>query len=494
MKSILKHSLLILAVLSLGSCEKWLDVNSDPNNPSDVAPEFVLPAAQVSVAGVVGGDFAIIGGLWSQHWTQSHVASQYRIIDSYQLVAATYNIAWTELYAGGLNDFEDVKTKATALENNNLLLQAVAMQCYGYQMLADWFDKIPLTEALQASNIPNPKYDDGPAVYAELLKRLDAALALDFNNGKSTRISSDLVFGTLSAAGQIDAWKRFANTLKLKMYLRQTASSNSEQAIAAIKAMLDSDTEFLTTNAALTQFKDEPNRSNPLFENNVRQLNVSSNLRLSKTFQSYLEAHDDLARLNAYFTPGTNGQYGLAQGNYDESSTVVLPAVPSVAKMTAVDPFFYFSLDEVYFLLAEAYLRTGDAAMAKSFYDKAVTAAYAKFAIPFDGTKIATGGVYAYPSTGTQEQQLEAIITQKWVAMFRQGYESFWDQARTGYPRNSPVPVTDESYVPGEWTYPVKGVTSGVFAKRILYTAASRDVNPNTPPAAEVTDKIWWMK
>ncbi|MHA4738511.1 SusD/RagB family nutrient-binding outer membrane lipoprotein [Dyadobacter sp. MSC1_007] len=492
MKSIIKNSVLLLAALSLGSCNDWLDVNEDPNNPTNVAPEFVLPAAQISVAGVVGGDFAIIGGLWAQHWTQSNASSQYRNIDSYDLTPSDYDIAWTELYAGGLNDFEDVKIKATATGNNNMVLQAVAVQTYGFQMLADWFDKIPLTEALQVETIKAPKYDEGPAVYAELLKRLDAALALDFGNGKSTAVSSDLVYGGLSADQQIDQWKRFVNTLKLKMYLRQTASANSAQAIAAIKAMLDANTPLLEGHAAITKFVDEPNRSNPLYENNVRQLNTSTNLRLSRTLQSYLQANNDDARLAAYFTPGATGQSGLAQGDFNSTAA---PTTPSVAKMTATDPFYFFSIDEVYFMLSESYLRIGNDAKAKEFYDKAVAAAYAKFNIAFDPKMIATGGVYAYPSAGNMEAKLKAIIYQKWVAMFRQGHEAFWDQARTGYPEKSPVAVTDTKYVPGQWTSSVTAVTQGrALPKRVPYTAASKDVNPNIPAAASVTDKIWWMK
>ncbi|GGN01134.1 hypothetical protein GCM10010967_39390 [Dyadobacter beijingensis] len=492
MKGFIKNSVLLFAALSLGSCNDWLDVNEDPNNPTNVSPEFVLPAAQASVVGAVGGDFAIIGGLWSQHWTQSNASSQYRNIDSYDLNPSDYNIAWTELYAGGLNDFEDVKNKATTIGNNNMVLQAVAVQSYGFQMLADFFDKIPLSEALQVESNKAPKYDDGPAVYAELLKRLDAALALDFNNGKSTAVASDLVYGGLSAASQIDQWKRFVNTLKLKMYLRQTASANSAQAIAAIKAMLDANTAFLDDDAAVTKFVDEPNRSNPLYETNVRQLNTGTNLRLSRTLQSYLQANGDDARLAAYFTPGATGQAGLAQGDYNST---VAPATPSVAKMTATDPFYFFSIDEVHFLLAEAYLRTGNDAKAKEFYDKAVAEAYAKFNIVFDAKKIAAGGVYAYPTAGTVEAKVKAIIYQKWVAMFRQGYESFWDQARTGYPEASPVAVTDAKYVPGQWTSSVTAVTQGrALPKRVPYVAASRDVNPNTPAAVPVTAKVWWMK
>lgn len=495
MKSILKNSFLLFTAFTLGSCNDWLDVNVDPNNPTNVAPEYVLPVAQASVMAVTGGSFAIIGGLWSQHWTQANVSTQYKTIDSYDLQPADYNNAWTELYAGGLNDFEDVKRKATASGNNNLVLQAVAGQTYGFQMLADWFDKIPLSEALQIDVTKTPKYDEGPAVYAELLKRLDDALALDFANGKSTLVSSDLVFGKLTAAEQLAQWKRFANTLKLKLYLRQTSSANSAAALAAIKAMLTNNTKFLTTNAAVTSFVDEPNRSNPLYESNVRQLNTGTNLRLSKTLQSYLEKNNDLARLDAYFTPGSSGQFGLAQGNYDVSTSVVGPNVPSVARMSATDPFYFFSIDEVEFMLAEAYLRSGDNAQAKAFYDKAVADSYAKFGLAFDPKRIAAGGVYAFPGAGTMEDKLKTIMYQKWVAMYKQGYESFWDQARTGYPEISPVPAANEKYVPGQWTYAINGVTGKVFPTRILYTSASRDVNPaNTPAPAKVTDKIWWMK
>ena len=493
MKSIVKLSLAIATAFSLSACSDWLDVNDDPNNPTNVAPEFVLPAAQISVAATVGGNFSIVGGLWSQHWTQSHVASQYKDLDSYDLQGNDYNIAWTEMYAGGLNDFEDVKRKATAAGNNNMLLQAVALQSYGFLTMTDWFDKIPFTEALNVAEIQSPIFDDGQTVYAELLTRLDAALALDFDNGSSPKVASDLVFGNLAtAAAQIDAWKRFANTLKLKMYLRQTASANSAQAIAAITAMLAANTTFLTTHAEITQFIDQPDRSNPLYENNVRQLNVASNLRLSKTMQIYLESNGDQLRLDAYYAPGTTGQYGLEQGDFNASSTVILGGVPSTARMSPVDPVYFFSRDEVYFLLAEAYLITGDATSAKTNYDLAVASAYSKFGLTMPASRIAPGGVYEFPSAGTTAEKLEAIMMQKWVAMFRQGAESYWDQARNGYPRISAVPTTDGSYVPGEWTLAKNAVTT-LFPKRLLYPDASRDVNPNTPARPLVTDKIWWM-
>jgi len=124
-----------------------------------------------------------------------------------------------------------------------------------------------------------------------------------------------------------------------------------------------------------------------------------------------------------------------------------------------------------------------------------VAAAYAKFNIAFDAKKIAKGGAYEYPSTGNMEAKLKAIIYQKWVAMFRQGYESFWDQARTGYPEKSPVATTNANYVPGQWTVAAKSVLEkGALPKRIPYTSASRDGNVNTPALTPLTAKVWWMK
>lgn len=494
MKTALKYIILLSVFTGTSSCKDWLDVNRDPNNPSDVAPEFVLPVGQMSIAGTVGSDFAILGGLWAQHWTQSHVAGQYQDQDAYQISTIEYDDAWQEMYAGGLNDLEDVKRKAQQSGNNNMFLQAVAVQCYGYQILADWYDKIPLSEAHQVQQIRQPKYDDGPAVYAELIRRLDEALALDFGSAGTTVASSDLVFGTLGLTEQIDQWKRFCNTLKLKLYLRQTSSPNAQQAVEGIRAMLNSSTPFLNTHAAITQFIDEPSRSNPLYESNVRQLNVGTNLRLSRTFQSYLEANNDQVRLNAYFSPGPLGQYGLQQGDFNANATVILPTTPSVARMTAVDPFYFFSRDEVLFMLAEAYLRTGNDAQAKTYYDQGVEAAYAKFGVNFDRTKIQAGGVYAFPSAGTTQAKLRAIMMQKWVAMFRQGYESFWDQARTGYPEISNVPATSSTYVPGQWTVSVTNVTGNVFPRRLPFVSVSLRVNPNAPAQALVTDKVWWMR
>ena len=486
-----KYLIALLFIFTATSCSEWLDVNTDPNNPATMEPENILPVAQTSVGGTIGADFAIVAGLWSQHWTQSNVSSQYKTLDAYSLVPADYNSAWNELYAGGLNDLELVKKGAAEKGNWNLYLQAVVVQTYGFQILADFFDKIPYSEALKGLDNIQPKFDDGQNVYAGLIAAIDEALGKDFDATSNAYVKTDLVFGTGDLGSQIDNWKKFANTLKLKMYLRQAESANKAAAMSAISAMMTNGTQFLDTHAAITQFIDEASRSNFLYENNIRQLNVATNLRRSRTIESFLSANGDFGRMDAYFAPDNAGQYGLEQGDYEAPTTTTPGARVSTVILSPTDAFYFISYDESLFLQAEARLRMGQDI--SSLYNEAVTAAYAKFGIAPPAGILDAGGAYAYPSGGSDADKLKALMTQKWVGMFKQGWEAFFDQARTGYPKISPVSATDPAYVPGELVYAKNGVTGGKFPKRLLYPSASSDVNTNTPTGETITEKVWWM-
>ena len=113
---------------------------------------------------------------------------------------------------------------------------------------------------------------------------------------------------------------------------------------------------------------------------------------------------------------------------------------------------------------------------------------------PFDGAPfIATGGVYEYPTAGSLEDKLKSIITQKWVSCYPdQGYESFFEQLRTGYPEISPVAQADLSYVPGEWAYSVEGLTGGIFPQRLVYPNQELSRNSNAPTIVAITVPVWW--
>ena len=104
------------------------------------------------------------------------------------------------------------------------------MTVFDYQQLVDNYNNVPYSQALQGTKKSNPAYDNGSAIYDDLLKQLDAAIALiqgapttDANPGVA-----DIMYG-----GNMTNWLKFANTLKLRLALRQ---SNVAAKTAALKA------------------------------------------------------------------------------------------------------------------------------------------------------------------------------------------------------------------------------------------------------------------
>lgn len=473
MKKII-YSLLGLLIL-FSSCDDQLDINRDPDLLSPEGVEFAtqLPACIAGIAGAQGAEYAIIGGIWSQFYTQSNAANQYKTIDAYQIGTTNFNNPWANMY-DALGDIRNIKRNALAQENWKYFLIASVLESYGSQILADWYDQIPYTEANDLANF-EPVFNTGQEVYDLMILDLDDALSKDLSASKgSSPANDDFVFG-----GDMSKWVQFANTLKLRILLRQ---SNVRASIASGAGSLSN---FLSEDASMHNFVDLPNNSNPLYESDRRQLNVATNLRASTTLWSYLDNKGD-ERLAAYYRAGNP----LNQGDY---LNTVSPVSIAVVELSATTPVYFISAEESLFLQAEANLRYNAGANAKALYDAAVKANFSKWDI--DGSSyVSAGGVYEFPTAGTFEQKLEAIITQKWVASFPgNGFESFFEHNRTGYPKESTVAQSNASYVPGQWAYSVNGATNGVFPQRLEWPNSEIIRNANAPETiVKITVPVWW--
>jgi hypothetical protein len=499
MKKISIYILGLAMFSTLWGCEKdFLEVNIDPNNPpAEVGtPELIFPSAVASTAVRVGGEYAVLGGMWSQHWTQSNAANQFKSVDQYNITSSSYNGSFLEMFSGALNDYTFVVNKSEENENWIFFLMGTVMKAYNYQIMVDLYDQLPYDEAFQGDANLAPAYEGGKAIYGKLIASIDNALTKDFSAGTNTVPGkNDFLF-----EGDLTKWKQFANTLKLKMYLRMV-NADVAAAQAGVQSVFANGIGFLTEDAAMTQFEDAPDKSNPFYEYNFRQLNVATNLRASNTLMSFLQDNAD-SRIDAIYKAGSGGQFAMYQGQFNASSTAIDPDAPSVAKQSPVEPVRFISAAESYFMQAEAIERYGVTGDAKAMYDMGVTAAYGQFA--FDSQYetydldpapyIAAGGKYEYP-TGGLEVKIEAIITQKWVSCVgSHSLESFFEQNRTGYPKVSTVPGSSNAYVPGQLTYSLEGVTGGLFPKRLVFPDVEINRNPNTPAKVVVTEKVWWSK
>ena len=471
-------SIFMLSML-LTACDTNLDINRDPDTLSSVPLKSQLPAGIIGLIGAEGSYYALIGGFWSQYWTQSNSANQYKEIDGYLIGSADYYAAWRNMY-DALGDIRNVKRVSLATENWNYFLISTVLETQASQVLTDFYGSIPYSEANNIS-ILNPKYDSGEEVYDSMIADLNLALSKDLSKSVGEIPGKDdLVF-----QGDLSKWTKYANTLKLKIFMRQLSSSRSTLATTGINSLLTSGVEFLNEDAGITQFEDEPNLSNPLYESDRRQLNVATNLRKSKTLSSYLEANND-TRSAKYYGSGV----ALDQGNF-ESQVPAAPTV-SVVILNAKTPAYFMSKEESLFLQAEAQARFGSGD--KALYDAAVTENFNKYEL--DGLPyIAVDGAYKYPNSGSLEDKIEAIITQKWIASFPgNGFEAFFEKNRTGYPKTSLVPQSDENYVPGQLAYSVNGATGGKFPKRMVYPQEEINTNSSTPALIKITEPVWWAQ
>ena len=495
-----QHYIIILvSLVMVSSCEDWLDINKDPNNPSEANEELTLSAGISSVAYVCGGKYQVLGALWSQHWTQSLGASQYTGLDSYDINSSTYNGQFNALYSGALENFEYIRKLAVQNQHWRYYFIATVMQCYTYQLLADLYDQIPFSEAMKGDEgIVAPHYENGQDIYDSLIARIDFALGKDLDAENAEIIGSeDLLF-----TGNMTRWIEFANTLKLKIYLRQVYARPqvTENGIRAMYA--DPEIRFLLTDAAMTQFSDESARRNPLYETEMVIFAGNPNLILSNTLLSFMNDKGDLERLDALFNYPEEGtaHKGLDQGDYNDPNEPAGTNSTTYSKpfLTPLDPVYLMSAMESMLLQSEAIIRYNvkSYSTAKKLYQDAIDLAFNRLGFPDGEDFYAPGDPYAFPAEGSlPEEFIKSIITQKWVSLANiQSLETFLEHNRTHYPPESVVIASDDNYKPGEFTVSVNNVTSGRFPKRLIFPETEYSGNPNTPPRKEVTEKIWWDK
>ena len=430
--------ILSLFILMLSSCNDFLDINENPNFPTDVSDELLLTASLASVTNVYAADWGLIGSFWSQHWAQNNTSSQYKIYESYALSSNTNVIerSYREMYEGALSDNEIFLNKVSENENWGAYLIGATVKAYGFQYLVDMYDNVPYTEAFLGAEKLNPLIDRGETVYADIYALLLDALDKDYSQYVSAVYeTNDILFD-----GNLEDWKAFAHSLRLRILLRQYDANNSfaKTEIANLLADMESGViSLLDKDADVTNFEDADSKSNPLYESDQRQLNTRNNIKANATFTSYLEANGD-TRLQQLFTPIDGNYYGMVTGSYNVPSTEFeAPSLIASPVITPEMPVFWMTFAESELLIAEAYLRMGNTSMAKMHYENGVNASFTRMGA--DIGNLLTG-IYAFPESGF-DNQLEAIIMQKWVdaAEGGRGLESHIERVRTGYPEETTI-------------------------------------------------------
>jgi hypothetical protein len=461
----IKYNLVALfaIVLLVSGCNKeFFDINTNPNNPAQATPALTLPSGLAGSAFVIGGYYHALGSFWTQQYAQAPAASQWTTWESYNLTEDDFDSRQFEaLYSGPLYDYEYVRQSTSASANWSYYAISTLMQAYTFQVLADFYDKIPFTEALKGVNTIQPHFDNGQVVYDSLLARIDGAMAKDFTVSSSENPgAADLIFN-----GDMTKWKKFANTLKLKMYMRYV-NVDANKYKTQILALL-ADNNFLTTDATFSAFKNQQTGYNPFF--NTFMDGLPGNVIANKTLVDFLNTNSD-PRLNKLFNQSVTGANfnGLVAGDSKNHSNQTIKdyCTPNVGN---VSPVYFFSKEETLFLIAEAQARYTTAAAAQATFNSGVSASLVALGL--------SANAFTVPYNG-----IKSIIEQKWVAAVnKRGLEAYFDYNRTGYP----------DFLSQSLTSVLNGTDR---PKRLFYPASERKTNVNTPAKVALTVKVWWGK
>jgi hypothetical protein len=258
----------ILALLTVSSCDDKLDINQNPNQAVSADVQLVLPQAIVASANI-SNQYNSYGGHFGGFIANAGGFSGFGNLLSYNLTPTDWNGLWVNTYQDPLKDLKFVIDKTEGLDQYAYFNAAAKiMTVVNYQRLVDAFGDVPFSQALRGEEgITAPTYDDAATVYTELLAMLDDAIETIDNATAPLSLTnaSDPLFGAAPGAStqrdaedEIADWARYANTLKLRILVRLSSTTD----MSAEFATLDLGLGFLTDDAIVDPGY-EKNRPNP---------------------------------------------------------------------------------------------------------------------------------------------------------------------------------------------------------------------------------------
>ena len=221
MKKQLTYIAALLSLPLLGtSCGDFGDTNIDPEhlNEGNVPYTMVFTNAQHQA---LGSDWDIwrTGVIYASQWNQHIAAGGWYWSYGLNSYSGSYSSAyWDALYSGTRGAVRDITTvmdiwkDQPGMEQNYQI--ARIMRVYIMHRMTDLYGDVPYSEAGRPQTYSYPKYDAQRDIYMDMLNELEDAQA-NLGNGTAAIGKQDLFY-----EGNVDGWKKFANSLMLRLGMR----------------------------------------------------------------------------------------------------------------------------------------------------------------------------------------------------------------------------------------------------------------------------------
>ncbi|WP_338158298.1 RagB/SusD family nutrient uptake outer membrane protein [uncultured Phocaeicola sp.] len=531
MKKINQYKLLagICALSFLSSCD-YEDINTNPYEMTDEmgkmdgiamgGPILSMERHVVPVGTQADGTkyineyqtaYHLSADLWSgyfsenNNWDSGNNHMTYFLKDPW--VSSTYKNSYTNVFA----PWKEAKIESEKNGDTNGFALAQILKISAWVKTLETFGPIPYIHAGEmALVIP---FDSEEEVYDAMFSDLQNAITTLTplaEQGGTVVADFDAVY-----AGSANKWVKYANSLMLRLAMRlrfvapekakQWAQTALEHSVGVME--VKDDEAQMSVGAGYT------------FVSNIAYLAANYNeARMCTSMYAYLAGYED-PRLSKYFSPSkTKGALSAFDG---ETYAPVPPGHVqgndtykeySQPNMTSATPNYWMRASEVYFLRAEAALAWPEFGDAESLYKQGVQMSFEENGLSASevDTYLASGkkpvaveiAGYSAPVptqattefSGNNEEKLEKIMIQKWIALYPNGQEAWTEWRRTGYPKLNQVQINNGAG---------QGITKEDGIRRMVYPISfsqSAEDKANYDDAVsklkdkvdKATSRLWW--
>jgi hypothetical protein len=442
----MKKIFLIALLISITfSCEDFDGWNVDTKNPSSVPGSYLFTSAQKSLVDQMTSTSvnSNIFKMFAQNWTETQYTDEANYDIRGRDIGGNFS---SNIYRNVLNDLQEAKNLISANEfldadtKANSLAIIEILSVYTWHVMVDTYGDIPYSESLVGVENLLPVYDDDAAIYTDLFNRLTIAIAM-LKDGSSVG-AADLMYN-----GDTNQWKKFGNSLLLKMAVRTADFDEARSAKYAAQAQAN---VFMSSadNASFPYEANPPN-NNPIWGSLVQS--GRNDFVLANTFVDLINPLNDPRA--SVFMDDNLGEGVYVGATYGAGSSYVDYTHAGALWHTPEFEAVIMSYSEVQFLLAEATERgliSGDAEM---YYNEAITASINYWGNlsgnTFDAAAYIAQSSVAYDASNWKK----SIGIQKYISLYGRGFESWSSWRLLDFPNTMSRPDVSQESVPRRYLY-----------------------------------------
>lgn len=487
----------LLLATGMAGCKKELDINRNPNavTESNITAELILPNALHGVGVQTAGGYGWLAN-WMGYWSPSGSYNPSTEESTYNITNTFQETKWTGIY-NVLFDLDNAEKKAEASNQSFYRSMAMIMKAHLFQNLVDLYGNVPYSQAFKSLEFPTPAFDKAEDIYADLQVRLDTAISLL----KTTEVTTAAEGVDIVYHGDTELWIKLANTLKLRLLIRQSEiNPNPTAELAKIEAeggvLMSGESAAVNPGYINDVGKQSPFYSIYGFQPSGSEANEYYRAN-AYAIEKLVNSSDP--RLGYFFKPAKNtGRYvGTVYGSNPDvafAGDLTSNIGEGLVKSFDQSQWIVTSVESM-FLYAEAVARGWFTDDEKATYEAAVTESFIWLSLDDADAEtmeeaaaeyLASANIAKWANAGGSVQsKVNFIVHQKYIALMGLNPLEAWnDYRRLGVPADVPLSVNAAR---GSRTIPV----------RLLYPLSESAVNSaNVQSQGDITPqtKLFWDK